>query len=137
MFRTVLHISDTATDDPVLQSQHADAIEAVSKEYNRNHNIAGVLLQNESCFFHVLEGQINEVEELLEKIESDQRNKNFSLLFDLYSDDRLYDSWEMVETPTAHQIEALNTYLKQNIDAIIMLDEREFDVLDRFVREFF
>lgn len=137
MIRTVLHISDTAAKNTSMHSRYMIEIESISKIKNKINQIRGILMEDGRHFFHMVEGRSSDVEQLLKKIEKDHRNKNFTVIFDLYSPEHLYDRWESIDSPSDQQRRSFNMFLKTNLDALVLLGDREFNVLDKFVRKHF
>lgn len=63
--------------------------------YNTKNNITGILLFRAGIFLQLLEGDKQLVEDLLEKIEKDNRHSNITRIFSLEKNERLFPNWSM------------------------------------------
>lgn len=137
MIRTVLYISETTSEDKQTLVEHVSEIADTSKANNQKKGITGVLAHDNKHYLHILEGESPVLGELLGKIESDQRNKNLQVMFDVTWAERIFQEWKVVDKASAEHSERFNQFLKVNIDALALLDDTQFEVLSRFVENVF
>lgn len=133
MLRAVLYISESTLGDQTVEQEQINSIRNTSESANDDHQITGVLAYHQKKFFHVLEGDPRNVEYLLKKIQSDNRNKNVVILIDINHEERIYNDWEFVESQTMKQSQLLSKFLQENIDLLPMLDQGHHDTLEEFV----
>lgn len=67
----------------------------VSRQYNEDAGITGILFYCEGSFMQLLEGDENEVRRLFEKIKTDPRHREIHLISTLHSPDRWMEGWSM------------------------------------------
>ena len=137
MIRTVLHISESTAATEKELSTHVDEIVQQSKDNNSELELTGVLAHDEVHFLHILEGEKECVDKVLGKIEVDQRNENFNVMFDVLWHQRLFWDWRLLDKPSVECSKRFNNFLKTNIDALALLEDNEFDVLSKFVENVF
>ncbi len=64
-------------------------------DYNGKNNITGLLLFRGGVFLQLLEGDKQNVENLLKKIENDPRHSDIIRIFSLEKNERLFPDWAM------------------------------------------
>lgn len=76
---------------------HNELIELLNtcKEKNQTRHISGMLLYMEGCFFQVLEGHRNVIEQLFEKIAKDNRHHHVIKLIVEPIEERAFGNWTM------------------------------------------
>lgn len=78
---------------------------AESRVRNRAHGITGVLLFVEGAFLQILEGEKNDVDDLMGRIERDPRHHDIKVFYEQEVDERAFASWSMAYlTPSAEEI---------------------------------
>lgn len=85
-------IIDTGNEDEIIK----DIISA-SKKNNSETGITGVLFYHEGRFLQVIEGEEEDLRELMEHIKKDTRHKNVTYLIDDAERERCFGSWKMDE----------------------------------------
>jgi len=137
MLRALLYISDSTLSDQAVEKEQIHSIREASQNSNDENQITGVLAYHQKKFFHVLEGNSTQIEHLLEKINTDERNENLVVLIDISHEERIYNDWEFIEAQTVKQSQLLSKFLQENIDLLPMLDQEHHDVLEEFVINIF
>lgn len=66
-----------------------------SKRNNSQAGITGMLLWADGIFIQVLEGEVGKVKALARRIEADARHRNFMVLLEQFSEQRLFADWSM------------------------------------------
>ena len=90
----ILQIVPEASD-PVLLKQELDAILATSRRNNQREHVTGALLFTASGFAQVLEGPREVVERTFERIGSDPRHNDVSVLSFTPTERRSFPDWSM------------------------------------------
>lgn len=72
-------------------------LKAISKKNNKNSNITGCLVYNNSIFLQAIEGPQREVDLLFTKIKHDKRHSNIKVLLEqiVSPENRAFDKWDM------------------------------------------
>lgn len=65
------------------------------REKNQQQDITGILLYGNKSFLQVLEGEINQLHELYEKIRKDPRHKTIAKLHEEKIKARVFNGWSM------------------------------------------
>ncbi|MCH2190367.1 MAG: BLUF domain-containing protein [Gammaproteobacteria bacterium] len=137
MIRTVLYISEIASQDNKTICEHVSEIADTSKTNNRKKGITGVLAHDNEHFLHILEGESPILEGLLTKIESDQRNKNLQVMFDVIWAERIFQEWKVFDKTSVEHSQRFDQFLKLNMDSLALLDDAQFEVISRFAENVF
>ncbi|MDX1341187.1 MAG: BLUF domain-containing protein [Reinekea sp.] len=66
-----------------------------SRDYNSAHNIHGVLFFTGQCFMQVLEGPSEDLTSLLDRIRTDKRHTDITMLYDTTIDSYSLSDWNM------------------------------------------
>jgi len=66
-----------------------------AREENEARDITGLLLHKENCFFQVLEGTQEAIEQAFERIIADPRHTQLEVLLDEPAQSREYPDWRM------------------------------------------
>lgn len=66
-----------------------------SRAYNTLDNISGVLVHKDGYFLQIIEGELNKMTELLERLVKDSRHTDFKILNDSIVKNRLFSNWAM------------------------------------------
>jgi len=74
----------------ILQSAH---------DYNQSAGITGLLLFHKGTFLQLLEGDREQIENLLRKIEKDSRNQELDVIHEEESGARMFSDWSMSFVP--------------------------------------
>ena len=67
-----------------------------SRQYNKKHQITGMLLYLNDKFIQVLEGNYSDVQNVFEKIKADQRHHKVTLVLEGNTEHRIFKNWSMV-----------------------------------------
>ena len=137
MLRAVLLISDSTLNNQQVEQEQMNEIKESSLALNEKKNITGVLAHYKKQFFNVLEGEPSAIETLISNLKEDQRHRNLSILLDVEHDERIYNDWNLIESPCSKQTASLGVFLQRNIDLLPTLDTDHHDVLEDFVINIF
>lgn len=137
MIRTVLYISETTSPGGQTLVEQVNKIADTSAANNKKKGITGVLAYDERHFLHIIEGESPVLDELLQKIALDRRNKNFQVMFDVTWTNRIFQDWEALDQASDDLRERFNQFLRINIDALALLDDSQFEILSKFVENVF
>ncbi len=91
----VYHLSYVSTGCDNLNYDHIKDILDYSIEYNKEHDITGILLYCNKHFFQIIEGPEHEVKALFENIMIDSRHDNIIKLQEGYFCHRQFEKWHM------------------------------------------
>ena len=136
MYRAVLYFSDAPISDDVAKTSHIQDISMLINE-NTEHNVYGVLAQNNNKFLHIIEGEYDVVEALLGALKNDTRNSALSTVIDLKIKDRIYNDWEFIDSPSKKQSNLLSQFLRRCIDELPLIEQQQHDILEDFVNNIF
>ena len=75
------------------------AILIASRANNRKHDITGALICRSDIFLQLLEGPEQQVKNIYEKIQKDDRHINVYHLLDQFCEKRLFPAWAMKDDP--------------------------------------
>ncbi len=90
----IAYISDCSLADNQLDKVIADIV-ATAKKENPWHRITGVLFYVHGKFLQIIEGDEQELRQLMKNIEADNRHRNVDYLIDTPVQDRGFGSWNM------------------------------------------
>lgn len=106
----VVYIS-RATFEPMPSSggvePHVARILQQSRINNPRQGLGGVLYYGEGHFFQCLEGESHVVEALLQKLERDDRHKDFKVVYRKAIAERQFTDWSMKYIPTNDVVKRL------------------------------
>ena len=91
LFR-LIYSSEAAPD---LAAADLEGMLAESRVRNRAHGITGVLVFVEGAFLQILEGEKNDVLDLMERIERDPRHRGVKVFHEEETGERAFASWNM------------------------------------------
>ena len=107
MKRLIHIIYASAASNPINEEKLLDLLNR-SRKNNLGFEITGMLLHVEGSFFQVLEGEENAVEELFERIRSDQRHLKITVIIKEPIAERAFPEWSMAFAgATKEQIESI------------------------------
>ncbi|TXD46497.1 BLUF domain-containing protein [Polaribacter sp. IC073] len=66
-----------------------------SRAYNSLDNISGVLIHKDGYFLQIIEGELDDVNDLLARLVKDSRHIDFKIIDDRISDSRMFSDWAM------------------------------------------
>ena len=101
--QTLCYISHATFEMP-MQMQHLSDILTESRQFNARHDIHGVLYFADGQFLQCLEGQIEDVEQLMQRIRRDPRHQNINVIFQQPITQALFASWSMKFISRQHPI---------------------------------
>jgi len=87
-------ISYVSTVNSALPETEIQEVLDLSKKWNNDNNITGVLLYSQGNFFQVLEGEEQLLKNLYEKIKADERHHNIITIFQKQIPDIQFDGYE-------------------------------------------
>ena len=88
----LLYLSDAVR---AFNRDELNEIRDVSVRFNAEHGITGVLFYSARHFVQLLEGDMRVIHKLFEKIASDRRHKNVTLLVLRPAERRIFSNWDM------------------------------------------
>lgn len=90
---------------PGLAAGELEQMLAESRIRNKAHGITGVLLLVEGAFLQILEGEKDDVDSLMERIQRDPRHHGIKVFYEEEVDERAFESWSMAYlTPSAEEL---------------------------------
>lgn len=90
----IAYISHYSGNDNQVDKTLKDIV-ATSKENNPKQGITGVLLFDRDRFVQVIEGEQDELYELLHRLKADSRHKSINVFFDDPIDHQEFTDWNM------------------------------------------
>lgn len=66
-----------------------------SRAYNTLDNISGVLIHKEGYFLQIIEGEKENVKDLLDRLAKDKRHKDFKIIDNRLTNNRMFSNWAM------------------------------------------
>jgi hypothetical protein len=82
-----------ATD--LLTPSDIDTLLLDSRDYNKEHNVTGVLICHRNTFFQFFEGEPSNVLKVYDRIQKSSKHKNLLELSNTLTDKRYFTSWSM------------------------------------------
>src|SRR5450759_47713 len=90
---------------PGLAAAELEGMLAESRVRNRAPGITGVLLFVEGAFLQILEGEKNDVLDLMERINRDPRHRGVKVFYEQEIDERAFASWSMASlSPSVEEV---------------------------------
>ena len=113
---------------PNISQEEIEEIGRLSKRNNKQRNITGVLLCLGGMFFQILEGEVEEIDRLYEKILGDTRHTDILCLkSELNVTERLFPEWSMeiinLDENTDLFIQPIKTLLQNVTESHLILKE--------------
>ena len=88
-----------------LAAAELEQMLAESRIRNRAHGITGVLLLVDGAFLQILEGEKDDVEDLMVRIQRDPRHHDVKVFYEEDVDERAFESWSMAYlAPSADEL---------------------------------
>lgn len=91
---TIIYISEAITSSDSAKDYLEKICQAATRN-NQQNDITGVLFFHNKHFLQVLEGNVNTLNTLLDKITSDPRHVNLEIIYNNSLDKRNYPNWKM------------------------------------------
>ncbi len=111
--RRLVYVSSNTIPAAIFDSE-VQAILKIANEKNSKNNITGALLFNDGYFAQVLEGPIEAVEKLFERIQEDTRHNDCSVLCCEPTTTRKFMKWSMAYEGADTAAKAQFAYMLQN-----------------------
>lgn len=92
MYYEILY-SSVATSN--LEREELESIAEVSQRNNRKTGVSGILVYNNREFLQLLEGPMEQVLDLMDKISKDPRHSYIRVIWQHEIDHRGFESWDM------------------------------------------
>ena len=90
---------------PGLAAAELEVMLAESRVRNRAHGITGVLVFVEGAFLQILEGEKDDVLDLMQRIERDSRHRGIKVFYEEDVEGRAFTSWSMAYlSPSAEEV---------------------------------
>lgn len=90
----ILYTSKSAIASSVIDEEMFK-ISQQAKRNNQKHNITGVLFFHNGLFIQVLEGEKQPLEQLMTRIEADNRHQQINRIIDENISQRFFKDWQM------------------------------------------
>ncbi|MDL2716731.1 MAG: BLUF domain-containing protein [Acidobacteriota bacterium] len=98
----LIYSSEAAPD---LATPDLEGMLAESRIRNRARGITGVLVFVDGAFLQILEGEKDDVLDLMERIERDPRHRGIKVFHEEETDERAFPSWNMAYlSPSAKEV---------------------------------
>jgi len=98
----LVYSSEAAAD---LTPAELEGMLAESRLRNKAHGISGVLVFVDGAFLQVLEGERNDVLDLMGRIERDPRHRSVKVFYEQDIDERAFPTWSMAYlSPNAEDV---------------------------------
>lgn len=88
----ILYVSGASGE---VSNDDLEDILATSRRNNPSLGVTGMLLWGDGVFIQVLEGETRTVHGLAARIRNDPRHRNFMVLFEQTTDQRVFANWSM------------------------------------------
>ena len=92
VYKTLIYVSQT---DKAISYEESLRILNTSWKKNRKNNIGGVLIYDRNFFVQLLNGPIDKVDRIFERISQDERHHTIRLLGEAVSNEIEFDEWNM------------------------------------------
>lgn len=90
---------------PGLATAELEEMLAESRIRNQVHGITGVLVFVEGAFLQILEGEKEDVLDLMQRIERDSRHRGIKVFYEEEVEERAFASWSMAYlSPSAEEV---------------------------------
>jgi hypothetical protein len=134
--RTISHIcsySYVSKSTRAFSKQEVNELRQLFEHKNLARDITGVLYHHEGLFFQTLEGIPNEVDALLDRIKSDNRHTQFTLVNGTKNYQRLFPDWGM------HVFDSslFDRNLSASIDRLRRLDDFVYQMHKIFLNDIY
>lgn len=93
--KSCYHVVYRSRETQPMTEQDLDAILAWSRDYNKEHEITGMLLYSDGQFVQVIEGREEEVRQLFAQIQFDTRHTQLVTVSEGPSPARAFQEWSM------------------------------------------
>jgi len=107
-------------------------ITEASRAYNAAKGITGVFCYNHGYYFQVIEGEDDDVENLVKNIWVDKRHQNICEILDVEIDERFFTDWSMNLIPLLKRNEAFLTFVECVKDNINFLSRQQRSLMKLF-----
>lgn len=124
-------ISGTSTDVEI----EIGSILSVARAKNKKAGISGALLFSGDAFAQVLEGPLDAVEEIFERIQCDERHSDVVMLRNAESEARIFSDWSMayVHPDAVHALPNAEIDLDEAFSHPAMGAEKVVSLLEQLV----
>lgn len=118
MHRKLLYISQATT-----LFDHVESFIEQARTFNAQHNITGYLLSFKGHFMQLLEGAPEAIDQVMQRIDNDQRHQNIRVLIDEEATQRLFSDWSMA-AGDAKQVAEMPPETQQLINDLIAIQQQ-------------
>jgi hypothetical protein len=109
---SLAYVSNSAT--AVGEAPDLEDILRVSRAWNADHDITGILLYKDGLFLQILEGPKNEVKSIFRSISQDTRHSVVTVVLEGDTDSRDFDGWLMgFRDLTNPELDSILEHLKE------------------------
>ncbi len=134
--RQLLYVS-LATD--CMSENDLQELLNISRKANKEYSITGVLIHIYHRFIQCIEGEPNDIEQLITNIRKDKRNKSVTVLRDMEIKDRIFNDWSMGFINNGNDTTVISdAFFKisslKDLEHIKGLDEELFSLMANFYR---
>ena len=107
LFRVVYFSRNALSAPPQEQIRQINDILSISQQHNQEAGVTGVMVFNNGVFGQVLEGPMEEVEEIFDRIQADERHHDVTILQAKSIEARSFAHWSMGYVGASEDQEAL------------------------------
>jgi hypothetical protein len=119
-----------------MDKKELNAILNVSRSNNASLGVTGVLLYQNGSFLQVLEGNKAQVNNLFDKIATDERHYRIAKVKTFTTDERVFDEWSMgyadITQEELDSLEGFNDFFGQNNSFIDLKEKQVKTLLEAF-----
>ena len=113
---------------------HISKILSGAKKNNPSNGITGMMGYNNGYYFQVIEGNDNNVAELIDAIQQDVRHKDVQTIFDISVTHRHFPNWSMKLVPLITNSRAFQAFMMDMDSNIEQLSPQKHALLENFYR---
>ena len=132
----LIYISKFCSDNHNSPDKELSNIVEKSSINNKKLSITGMLFFRNNYFIQILEGDMDSVKDLYDKISKDKRHENIKTLQTIECSERIYQDWSMSHYHIIPQDES-SLLLTYKWDNIILNHSNEYDVSYAKLKDFF
>lgn len=116
----------------VVKLSQLNKILVTAKNYNRLHDITGVMSYNRGCYLQVIEGNSENVTSLMQSIRQDTRHTDVCMVLEIEIDRRYFNDWSMHLEPNLQRCHSFLELLKDMDSELSLLSVKQAKLLDIF-----
>lgn len=129
-YKLMIYVSQAKT---AITYENASAILNASWRKNRQNGIGGILLYDKTFFIQLLNGPVDKVDRIFERISQDDRHHSIRLMGEYLSQTQEFHEWNMGFLPKSDMITAI--FESHNVQEGSGLYNAEFADLEKLLKE--